>query len=43
MHKVNIPEAYIRRANVIYERENKPNQEFVQRLLRNFQEGRETQ
>jgi len=43
MHQVQIPESYVRRANVIYERENKPNQEVVQRLLRNFQDGRQSQ
>lgn len=43
MHRVEIPESYIRRAKVAYERDNKPNQEVIQRLLRNFQENRQPQ
>jgi tRNA uridine 5-carbamoylmethylation protein Kti12 len=41
LHQVSIPESYIRRANGGYERENKSNQEVIQRLLRNFQESRQ--
>lgn len=39
MHRVEIPVSYMRRIAPIYERDNQPNQEVIQRLLRNFQEN----
>lgn len=41
MHVIEFPESFMRRANGVYEAQNKPNNEVTQRLLKQFFESRQ--
>lgn len=41
MHVIEFPESFMRRANAVYEAQNKPNSEVTQRLLKQFFESRQ--